>query len=212
MDSAAYLAFVAATAVMIALPGPSVMLTVAHGISYGWRRALATVAGATAGIAVQLAVAALGLSALLRGVASALEWVRWLGVAYLAYLGVMMCARAGAAPGADARADSEAPGKAAEGLFAQGLAVTVPNPKSLVFIAAFLPQFLDAGRSLAAQFAVIVPTFLVITFTVTSMWALAAGKARRFLRSPRAARAASFASGVLMLAAGAALALARLGA
>jgi homoserine/homoserine lactone efflux protein len=208
MDSAAYLAFVAATAVMIALPGPSVMLTVAHGISYGWRRALITVAGATAGIAVQLAVAALGLSALLRGVASALEWVRWLGVAYLAYLGVMMCARAGAAP----EADAEVPDKPAKGLFAQGLAVTVPNPKSLVFIAAFLPQFIDAGRSIAAQFAVIVPTFLVITFAVTSMWALAAGKARRFLSSPRAARAASVASGVLMLAAGAALALARLGA
>jgi homoserine/homoserine lactone efflux protein len=211
MDSAAFLAFVAATAVMIALPGPSVMLTVAHGISYGWRRALITVAGATAGIAVQLAVAALGLSALLRGVASALEWVRWLGVAYLGYLGAAACARAVAAPRAEADAGAEVPEKDAKGLFAQGLAVTVPNPKSLVFIAAFLPQFMDAERPLAEQFAVIVPTFLAVTFAVTSMWALAAGKARRFLRSARAARAASAASGVLMLAAGAALALARLG-
>ena len=65
MESRVYLAFVAATAVMIALPGPSVLLTVAHSLAFGWWPALATVAGATAGIAVQLFIAAVGLTSLL---------------------------------------------------------------------------------------------------------------------------------------------------
>jgi homoserine/homoserine lactone efflux protein len=203
METGTYLAFIAASAIMIALPGPSVLLTVAHGISYGWKRALSTVAGATAGIAVQLAVAAVGLSALLRDVAAAFEAIRWLGVAYLAFLGLRMVARPGGA------IEAGAPGGGTRSLFAQGLAVTVPNPKSLVFIAAFLPQFIDAGRPIAPQLVAIVPTFLAIAFSVTSIWALAAGKAGRLLANPRAARAGGRAAGVLMLAAGAGLALAR---
>jgi homoserine/homoserine lactone efflux protein len=205
MESSTYLAFAAAVAVMIALPGPSVLLTVAHGMSFGWRRALATVAGETAGIAAQLLVALVGLSALLRNVAAAFEWIRWLGVAYLAYLGIRMLMD----PGGALEADSPTGPK--KSLFVQGLAVTVPNPKSLVFIAAFLPQFIDTGRPLAPQLALIAPTFLAITFVVTSAWAVAAGKAGRLLKSPRATRMGFRAAGALMLAAGAALALARMG-
>jgi homoserine/homoserine lactone efflux protein len=203
MEIGTYLAFIAAAAIMIALPGPSVLLTVAHGITYGWKRALSTVAGATAGIAVQLLVAAVGLSALLRDVAAAFEAVRWLGVAYLAFLGLRMIASPGGA------IEAGAPGGGAKSLFVQGLPVTVPNPKSLVFIAAFLPQFIDAGKPIGPQLTAIVPTFLAITFAVTSIWAVAAGKAGRLLANPRAARAGGRAAGVMMLAAAAGLALAR---
>jgi homoserine/homoserine lactone efflux protein len=206
MNPNTYIAFVVATSIMIALPGPSVLLTVAHGISFGWRRALATVAGATAGIAVQLLIAAAGLSSLMRNVAVAFEWIRWLGVGYLAFLGIRMILNPGGALEADA------PAGPTRSLFVQGLAVTIPNPKSLVFIAAFLPQFIDAGHSLVPQFLLIVPTFLTITFVVTSAWALAAGKAGRFLKSRRAARMGFRAAGALMLVAGTALALARRGA
>jgi len=88
MELHVYLAFVLATSIMIALPGPSVLLTVAHSISFGWQRALSTVAGATVGIAVQLIVAAIGLTSLLNVVADAFEWLRWAGAAYLVYLGI----------------------------------------------------------------------------------------------------------------------------
>lgn len=203
MELHVYLAFVIATTIMIALPGPSVLLTVAHSISFGWRPAIATVAGATMGIAVQLIVAAIGLTSLLNVVAGAFEWLRWAGAAYLVYLGIKQW-RSASEP-----LDFDASEVSKKNLFVQGLVVTIPNPKSLVFIAAFLPQFIDATRPLGLQFTLIVPTFLLITFTVTSIWALVAGSAREFLRSQRAFRAVSRTAGGLMVVAGMGLAAAR---
>ncbi len=205
MELHIYLAFTVATAIMISLPGPSVLLTVAHGISFGWRNALATVAGETMGIAVQLAVAVIGLTSLLNGVAEAFGWFRWGGAAYLVYLGIKLWRSGDEAPALDASSVSRT------NLFVQGLVVTIPNPKSLIFVAAFLPQFMDAARPLGPQFAIIVPTFLVITFTVTSAWALAAGNASSFFQSRRAFQSLFRTAGGLMIIAGVGLALARRG-
>ena len=188
---------------MIFLPGPSVILTVAHGISFGWRPALVTVAGATAGVAVQLAIATIGLVSVLQIMADAFEWLRWVGVAYLVYLGIRQY-RSDGLP-----TDIEAPAASRKNLFVQGLIITIPNPKSLIFIAAFLPQFLDPARPIWAQLAIVVPTFLVITFVVTGVWAVAAGHARRFLMSARAQRRVARLSGGLLITAGVGLALAR---
>jgi homoserine/homoserine lactone efflux protein len=174
MEFHVYLAFVIATTIMIVLPGPSVLLTVAHSISFGWQHALSTVAGATMGIAVQLIIAAIGLTSLLNVVAEAFEWLRWAGAAYLVYLGIKQWQSAGIPLEVDTSSVSKT------NLFVQGLVVTIPNPKSLIFIAAFVPQFIDAARPLRLQFIFIVPTFLVITFSVTSVWALVAGKASGF--------------------------------
>ena len=205
MDLHIYLAFVVATTIMIALPGPSVLLTVAHSISFGWQHALSTVAGATMGIAVQLIVAAIGLTSLLNVVAGAFEWFRWAGAAYLVYLGIKQW-RSASEP---LKFDTSSVSK--KNLFVQGLVVTIPNPKSLIFIAAFLPQFIDAARPLGLQFAVIVPTFLMITFIITSVWALVAGKVSGFVQSQRAFQTVLRTAGGLMIIAGAGLALARRG-
>jgi threonine/homoserine/homoserine lactone efflux protein len=203
MEPTTYLALVAATTIMIASPGPSVMLTVAHGVSFGWRRALFTVAGATAGIAVQLAVAAIGLASLLTAVAEALRYVRLAGAVYLVYLGVRQWLSGGAAP------DADTPPVTTGNLFIQGLVTTIPNPKSLIFIAAFLPQFVDPSRPIGTQFAIIAPTFLAITFVVTSMWALLSGTASGLLRRPAARRMVQRGAGALTVATGVGLALAR---
>ena len=88
MDLNIYIAFVVAAIIMIALPGPSVILTVAHSISFGWQPAISTVGGATLGIAVQLIIATTGLGSLLTVAADVFEWLRWAGAAYLIYLGV----------------------------------------------------------------------------------------------------------------------------
>lgn len=197
MNLSVFLAFVLATGLMIALPGPSVVLTVAHSVSFGWRRALATVAGETAGIAVQLAVASIGLASLLRAVASSFAWIRWAGAAYLAYVAVRLWFDARSVTEWEASSGSNA------NLFVQGLVITVPNPKSLLFIAAFLPQFIDADRGLAAQLAIIIPTFLAITFTVTSLWACLASGARAFLKGPKAMMLIKRSAAVLMAAAAA---------
>lgn len=203
MELHVYLAFVVATAIMIALPGPSVLLTVAHSLSFGWQHALATVAGATMGIAVQLMVAAIGLTSLLNVVAGAFEWLRWAGAVYLVYLGIKQWRSASEPLEFDTSSVSKT------NLFVQGIIVTIPNPKSLIFIAAFLPQFIDTARPLGLQLAFIVPTFLVITFTVTSVWALVAGNVRGFLQSQRAFQSVFRSAGGLMILAGMGLALAR---
>ena len=88
MELNVFLAFVVATTIMIALPGPSVLLTAAHSISFGWKHGVSTVAGATMGIAVQLIVAAIVLASLLNVVADAFEWLRWAGAAYIIFLGI----------------------------------------------------------------------------------------------------------------------------
>jgi threonine/homoserine/homoserine lactone efflux protein len=205
MELHVYVAFVIATAIMIALPGPSVILTVAHSISFGWKHGIVTVAGATVGVAVQLTVAAIGLTSLLTVVAGAFEWLRWTGAVYLIYLGIKQWRSAKDPLEVDTKSVSK------KNLFFQGLVVTIPNPKSLIFIAAFLPQFINTANPIGVQFAVIVPTFLIITFTVTSVWALVAGKGSEFLRSQRAFQSVSRAAGGLMIAAGMGLAAARRG-
>jgi homoserine/homoserine lactone efflux protein len=205
MELHLYLAFVVATSIMIALPGPSVLLTVAHGISFGWRPALFTVAGATTGIAVQLAVAVAGLTSLLSVVAEAFDWLRWAGAAYLVYLGIRQWISAKNPPQFDTSAVT------ARNLFFQGTVTTITNPKSLIFIAAFLPQFIETTRPVGLQFVFIVPTFLFITFSVTSVWALVAGKASGLLKSQRAFRWVLRAAGGLTILTGIGLALARRG-
>lgn len=203
MDPHLYLAFVVATVIMIALPGPSVILTVAHSISFGWRPALSTVGGATMGIAVQLIIAAIGLSSLLTVVAQAFDWLRWAGAFYLIYLGIKQW-RSSNEP-----IHLEIASLTRANLFIQGLVITIPNPKSLIFIAAFLPQFIDTTRPVGTQFIFIVPTFLFITFTVTAMWALFAGYLREFLQSQRAFRSILKTTGGMMIMAGVGLAMAR---
>jgi homoserine/homoserine lactone efflux protein len=205
MELHVYLAFVVATTIMIALPGPSVLLTVAHSISFGWQRGISTVAGETMGIAVQLTVAAIGLTSLLNVVAGAFEWLRWAGAAYLVYLGIKQWRSASEPLELDTSSVSK------KNLFVQGLVITIFNPKSLIFIAAFLPQFIDTARPLGLQFAFIVPTFLVITFTVTSIWALVAGNVSGFLRSKRVFQSVFRTAGGLMIIAGMGLAMARRG-
>ncbi len=205
MELHVYLTFVIATSIMIALPGPSVILTVAHSISFGWQRALATVAGETVGIAVQLVVATAGLTSLLYVGAEGFEWLRWAGAAYLVYLGIKQWRGASEPLIFDSSSVSKT------NLFVQGLVITIPNPKSLIFIAAFLPQFIDATRPLGLQITFIIPTFLVITFCVTSVWALVAGNVRGFLRSQRAFQSIFRTAGGLMIIAGMGLALARRG-
>lgn len=205
MELHVYISFVIATTIMIALPGPSVLLTIAHSISFGWKRGVVTVAGATLGIAVQLLVAAIGLTSVLNIVTEAFEWLRWAGALYLVYLGVKQWRSAKNPLEFDTKSVSK------KNHFFQGVIVTIFNPKSLIFIAAFLPQFINTANPIGIQFATIVPTFLIITFTVTSVWAIVAGKGSKFLKSQRAYQSVSRASGGLMIAAGMGLAAARRG-
>ena len=202
MDLNLYIAFFAATTIMILLPGPSVMLTVAHAISFGWRRALATVAGATIGVGIQLAITLVGMTSLMVLMAAWFEWLRWAGVAYLVYLGVQQCR---------ARPESEAAPVVRSGrsLLIQGVVVTTANPKSMIFLAAFFPQFVDPLAAPGPQFVLLGVTFLAITFIFTALWAVVAGRAGTAFRTGRGIRLRNRITGSLMIGAGLGLALVR---
>lgn len=177
MEPQVFVSFVLATALMIALPGPSVLLTIAHSLSFGWRRALFTVGGATLGIGVQLLVAVIGIGGLINFVAATFDLLRWAGAAYLVYVGVKVWLGAKELAALGSAGDAKP-----DGLLMQGLVITIFNPKSLLFIAAFLPQFIDGQRPVAVQFLIIVPVFLLIAFVVTSGWAIVAGLINKRVR------------------------------
>jgi threonine/homoserine/homoserine lactone efflux protein len=203
LDHSLYTAFVVATTIMILLPGPSVLLTVAPSLSFGPRRALDTVAGATCGVAVQLCVTLIGMTSLMLIVAQWFEWLRWLGVAYLVFLGVQLWR---ARPSAAASVPLVSPGRS---LFLQGLVVTTANPKSMFFLAAFFPQFVDPAAPPVLQFTLMGLSFLVITYVFTALWAVVAGRARPLLRSRSGVLLRNRISGGLMIGAGLGLAVAR---
>ena len=195
MNLELYLAFVVATTVMILLPGPSVMLTVAHSLAFGAIRALATVSGAVLAIGVQLLVTLIGMSWLMLILADGFELLRWAGVAYLVFLGVQQWRAPAADAGAEVRAVS---GKA---LFAQGFLVTIANPKSLIFLAAFFPQFVDPAAPWLPQMVLLGVTFLVIGFVFTAAWGFAADRTRVWFGGRRL-RLRNRIAGSLMIGAG----------
>lgn len=197
-----YLAFIAASAVLILIPGPNVALIVANSVAYGPRHGLVTVAGTSAAMVVQLALTVMGLSGLLALMANWFEVLRWIGVAYLVYLGF---AALRARP-SDLTAVKPAHIPARK-MFTRGFLVSLTNPKTLLFYSAFLPQFVSPAGSAAAQLMVLAVTFLVVAIVLDSAWALLAGKARGLLGVD--GRLRNRITGVFFLSAAAGLALAR---
>ena len=139
-----WLAFVAASAILLAIPGPTILIVVSYALGHGRRAALSTVAGVALGDFTAMTCSMLGLGALLATSAMLFTALKWLGAAYLVWLGIKLW-RAPPTLGA-AGAEGEA-GAAPElrpwRMFGHAYVVTALNPKSLVFFVAFLPQFLD---------------------------------------------------------------------
>lgn len=204
MQIETYLAFLAATAAIILIPGPSVMLTVAHSLALGSRRAMMTVTGTMAAIVLQLAVTAVGMNAFMLLLAEWFEILRWAGVAYLIYLGVQQW-RAKVVTLEEQESVQVPPPR----LFWQGFIVSASNPKTLFFYVAFFPQFVDPSASTALQMAVLCPSFLIVATVFTSGYAFLAGALRGWFRSRRRILWRNRVSGTLMLSAGIGLALAR---
>jgi threonine/homoserine/homoserine lactone efflux protein len=199
-----YLAFVLATVVLMLTPGPNMALTVANSLAHGPRRALLTVAGASSGLVVHLVIVTIGLGWLTALLADWLEVLRWVGVAYLLWLGWMEWR---ARPVLlDPAAVPRAP---AFRLWAQGFLVCLTNPKVLLFCAAFFPQFVVRGGSLLLQMTVLGATFIAIGFACDSTCAALAGRMRRGLADLRRVRLRHRITGTLLIGTGVGLALAR---
>ena len=158
-------------------PGPNSLLALTHGALHGHRRTLYTVAGGALGFVAVIALSMLGIGALLQASASALLVLKWVGGAYLVWLGIQLWR----APPLQLQASVDAPFPRRSQLFRQGLFAAVSNPKALLFYGAFLPQFLDPARSLWLQFAVMAGTFAVIECVVEVLLARMAHRIRPVL-------------------------------
>jgi threonine/homoserine/homoserine lactone efflux protein len=187
-----YLIFVAASAALIATPGPNVALIVGTSLRHGVRSGLMTVAGVNAGLVLQLAVVAAGLSWVVELFARHFDLIRYLGAAYLFILGVQQLLAK--SPG-DAGAQ---PKLSRNRAFARGFAVAFANPKTLVFHAAFLPQFLSGGATSGAELWILVSTFAAIAALGDVLWAVFSARARAAM-SGRAQRMADKASGAILI-------------
>ncbi len=200
MSITLFTAFVVATAALMLIPGPNVALIVANSLRFGIRGGLITVVGTSTAMVVQLAVAALGVTALLGTLGQAFDVLRWAGVAYLIVLGV----GAWRAPADDlSRTAAVSPGKT----FGRGFLVSLTNPKTLAFYGAFLPQFLDPAAPLGHQMAILSVTFVTTALIIDGGWAILAGRARGILA--RFGRARNRVIGAVLVGAAVGLALAR---
>lgn len=197
-----YLAFVAAVVVLVLIPGPNVALIVANAVAHGPRTGLVTVAGTTSAMVLQLGLTVAGMTALLTLLAEWFEVLRWAGVAYLVYLGW----RAWTAPPVDLTRTAPEP-KSARAIWLRGFLVSLTNPKTLVFYGAFLPQFVAPGADPAGPLTLLAVTFVVVAGLLDAVWALGAARFRRALAVE--GRLRNRITGLLLIGAGAGLALAR---
>ena len=177
MSLSLYLAFVAASIGLIALPGPNVGLIVATSLRHGTRYGLATVLGTTLAMLPQLAVAVLGASALLAASAAWFEALRWLGVAYLMALALL----AWRTPAAHVPAS---PPRSIGRIVLRGFLVSLANPKTLLFYGAFLPQFVAPDTGATGQLLMLAATFVALALLLDSAWALLAGRLRGLAAMP----------------------------
>ncbi|MBT6093408.1 MAG: LysE family translocator [Rhodospirillaceae bacterium] len=199
-----YIAYVLATTALVLMPGPIVTLTVANSLAHGAGRGVLTVAGATAGSGVLLACGALGLAWVLSELSEWVNVIRWVGAAYLIFLGVRQW-RSKPVDLDDAHADK---GRVAS-VVLHGFVVAVTNPKTILFYAAFFPQFIDTARPLEPQLWIMSATFLVIGFSLDSGYAMMAGRLRRWLSGANKGRLRNRITGSLLMITGAGLALVR---
>jgi threonine/homoserine/homoserine lactone efflux protein len=197
MNWETYGAFVAASALVLLSPGPTVMLVTSYALSQGRRSAWCTAAGVGLGDLTALGFSLAGMGALLAASAAAFALLKWVGAAYLVYLGLRMWRRGAALGPAD-------PAKAPSGwaMLGRAYAVTALNPKSIMFFVAFLPQFVVMDKAVWPQFLLLGATFVIMAVGNAVLYASAAGGLGRFLRRPGAERALGRLGGGALMGAG----------
>lgn len=201
MNYQLFTAFLLITVVLFLTPGPIVTLIVATGARAGTRAALLTVAGASAGNAVLVGGIAVGLGWILKTSADVFEMLRFVGAAYLIWLGIQAWRHAGATGPAVA--------PAAHVHARRGFVVALTNPKTIAFFTAFLPQFVDPSLPVERQLLVMCAVSVALGSLLDAGWALAAGMGRAWFMRPERDRLLGRLSAVALIGGGVWLSLAR---
>lgn len=197
MTFEAWAAFAAATAVLLVIPGPTILLVISYALGQGWRTALPTAIGVALGDFTAMTLSMLGVGALLATSAFVFTALKWIGAAYLIWLGIKLF-RAGGSLDAKPRADAVSGWK----MLAHAWLVTALNPKSITFFVAFLPQFLDPVGDFWMQMLIFEATFVTLAFANALGYALIASRARAVVSNPRAIGLFNKAGGTLLIGAG----------
>lgn len=201
MDLHTWLVYLVAALGLSLSPGPNGLLALTHGALHGRRKALYTIAGGALGFVVLIALSMFGIGALLQASLAWLTVLKWLGGAYLVWLGIQVWRAPPIAIETAASADEVSGGP----LFRQGLLAAITNPKAILFFAAFLPQFIDPAASLVPQFVVMAATFTATEIATEVFIASVAQRISAWLA--RVGRAFNRACGGVFIAIGALLPL-----
>lgn len=202
MDTTVLITFLVVSAGLIVVPGPNVLVIVASSVSHGRIRGLQTVAGTTLAMALQLFFTAVSTGWLVHAMNQGLSLLKWSGVIYLLCLGLLYLVRAG-------RGRQPAPVMSASGTFFRGFAVSISNPKTMLFFAAFLPQFATTGEMYMQQIAILSLIFLCLAALLDSCYAILASGLYPVLQRFNISRIQNGLSGILLLCASVWLATAR---
>ncbi len=199
-----WLAFVAASAVLAIMPGPIVAMLIANSLSYGARTGIRNMGGVVSGNIVLFAIGGFGLAWVLELLSHGFDVIRWLGAAYLIYLGFQQWR---AAP--ESLENPDLKRKPGRSMFWQGFLVAITNPKTIVFYAAFFPQFLDPALPSTDQLIVLTITFLIVVNGIDLIYVLLADRMRPLLAGEKRGRLRNRITGGLLMGTGIAMALAR---
>lgn len=191
-----WLTFVAASTALLLIPGPTILLVLSYALSQGRQVALATAAGVAFGDFVAMTASLVGLGAIVLTSATAFLALKWLGAAYLLYLGFKMLR---SASHAEVGSLMHAPAMSTRGVFSHAAAVTALNPKSIGFFIAFVPQFIDTSRPLTLQFTILIATFVGLAALNALAYALLADRLRARISRPGVIRVLTRVGGVTLM-------------
>lgn len=178
MEPTTWIAFALASIVLLIIPGPTVLLVVSYALTQGKRVALAMAAGVALGDLTAMTLSLAGLGALMLASATLFTVLKWVGAAYLVYLGIKLW-RSNPVP-----ETTDVPGLPVRGIFGHAFLVTALNPKSIAFFVAFVPQFIDHGAPLLPQLVIMEATFVTLAGLNALVFALAADQLRQRIRKP----------------------------
>ena len=205
MSFETWLAFSAASFVMLAIPGPTILLVVSYALAHGRAVASATVIGVALGDLTAMTASLLGLGALLATSATLFTVLKWIGAIYLIWLGIKVWRAPVANEAPQEMAEGAAPAPVRAPMLRIALhayAVTALNPKSIVFFIAFLPMFIDPARPLLPQAMILEATFVILAALNAAAFGLMASMVRSRIRRPSVRRWINRTGGTLMIGAG----------
>ncbi len=180
MSIETWLAFVAASSVLLMIPGPTILLVLSYALSQGRRVAVSTAAGVAVGDLVAMTASLAGLGALVLASSTLFTVLKWGGAVYLIWLGLKLIRAASD----EATALPETASVTARRTFTHAAAVTALNPKSIAFFIAFVPQFISSGAPLLPQFAILIATFVTLATINALAYALLADHLRSRIARP----------------------------